>query len=180
MPRMNELLINVLPEIQELEGVDFSAYNTPHIELLKAFKESGKRGLSEFAEFAGDRALVGRFLISVLQYLLIRYRRFEDESTEIPAFKLFLTLKGWLKEHGFEKDYMKLLHSFTGYIVEIAERIALRGLGIVYLEEARKLAIEAEETFGEEYFTMLKERAEKSLNALHEQHTEKGKGEREC
>lgn len=172
---MKELITNVLPEIPELEGVNFSAYHTPYIELLRAFNESGKSGLSEFMEFVeekgGDKSIVGRFLISVFQYLLIRYRRFEDESAEIPAFRVFIILKGWLNEHGFERDYKRLLHSFVGYIVEIAEKISQREdctTGEAYLKMAYRLALEAQETFGEEYFTRLVERAGESLNVLYE------------
>ncbi len=181
MTELKEILLSVLPGLPELGSVDFSAYQTPYIELLKTFKESGRRGLTEFTEFlkenGREEVIAGRFLISTLQYLLIRYRRFEDESVEIPAFKLFMIIKDWLNEHGFERDYKKLLHSFVGYMVEIAERISIReecDVSEAYLKMARALALEAEETFREEYFRRLRERAGESLKALQERCSHKG------
>lgn len=168
---MKELITNVLPGVDGLEKVDFTHYQTPYVNLLNAFKESGKSGLTEFTRFVQDHGVVGRFLISVLQYLLIRYRRFEDENVEIPAFEVFKITKEWLNEHGFERDYKKLLHSFTGYIVEIAEKISLRegcSGGESYLKAAYNLAVEAEETFEEAYFVMLRKRVEESLKNLRE------------
>ncbi|WP_297465656.1 hypothetical protein [Thermococcus sp.] len=168
-------ITRVFPEIPELEEVDFSSYSTPYRELLEAFANAGKSGLKEFEEFVvsagGGKKDVGRFLISVFQYLLIRYRRFNDESVEVPAFKLFLTLKGWLNENGFVNDYLRILHSFIGYIVDIAEKIAEKSdcdMGIAYMKTAYLLTIEAEETFKEEYFRKLKEKTGEMLKSLYE------------
>ncbi len=114
--------MRIFPEIPEFEEVDFSQYSTPYGALLMAFLDSGKTSLREFEEFVeengGTKADVGRFLISIFQYPLIRYRRYGDESVEVPAFKIFLTLKGWLNENNFENDYRRLLHSFVGYLVD--------------------------------------------------------------
>ncbi|ASJ09456.1 hypothetical protein A3L11_09530 [Thermococcus siculi] len=173
--KVKEAIMRVFPEIPELEKVDFSQYSTPYLAVLAAFAEGGKNGLMEFEEFVisqgGNKADVGRFLISVFQYLLIRYRRFDDESVEVPAFKLFLTLKGWLNENGFENDYRRILHSFVGYIVDIAEKIAERSdcdMGIAYMKTAYLLTLEAGETFEEEYFGELMEKAGEMLKALYE------------
>ncbi|CAD5244513.1 hypothetical protein [Thermococcus camini] len=160
-------IMRVFPEIPEFDEVDFSQYSTPYAAVLIAFFESGKSGLREFEEFVekngGTKADVGRFLISIFQYLLIRYRRYGDEKVEVPAFKVFLTLKGWLNENGFENDYTRLLHSFVGYLVDIAEKIAEKSdceLGLAYMKTAYLLTIEAEETFKEEYFSELKKTAQ--------------------
>ena len=166
----------VFPEIPEIKRVDFSRYSTPYMNILVAFKESNKSGLKEFEEFimshGGTKEDVGRFLISVFQYLLIRYRRFNDENVEVPVFKLFLTLKGWLIENGFRRDYLKLLHSFVGYIVDIAEKIARKSdceIGIVYMKTAYSLTLEANEEFREEYFRELKRKVDRMLKSLYEQ-----------
>ncbi|NJE10589.1 hypothetical protein [Thermococcus sp. MAR1] len=163
-------IMRVFPEIPEFDEVDFSQYSTPYAAVLMAFFESGKSGLREFEEFVerngGTKADVGRFLISIFQYLLIRYRRYGDEKVEVPAFKVFLTLKGWLSENGFENDYRRLLHSFVGYLVDIAEKIAERfdcELGLAYMKTAYLLTIEAEETFEDEYFSELKKKAREML-----------------
>ncbi len=172
---IREAIMSVFPEIPELENVDFSQYSTPYGAVLVAFGESGKSGLREFEEFVeasgGTKADVGKFLISVFQYLLIRYRRFNDESVEVPTFKLFLTLKGWLNENGFGNDYRRILHSFMGYIVNIAEMIAEKSnceMGIAYMKTAYILTLEAEETFKEEYFKELKKKTEEMLKSLYE------------
>ena len=172
---LKEAIMRVFPEIPELEDVNFSQYSPPYRAVLLAFGESGKSGLREFEEFVigngGRKADVGRFLISVFQYLLIRYRRFNDESVEVPAFKLFLTLKGWLNENGFVNDYRRILHSFVGYIVDIAEKIAEKSdcdMGVAYMKTAYFLTLEAEETFEEEYFRELKEKTREMLKSLYE------------
>ena len=170
---IREAIMRVFPEIPELENVDFSRYSTPYAAVLRAFGESGKSGLREFEEFVeasgGTKADVGKFLISVFQYLLITYRRFNDESVEVPAFKLFLTLKGWLNENGFRNDYLRILHSFVSYLAEIAERIAKREgceMGAAYLTTAYQLAKEAAEEFTEGYFEELKEEIGERLRDL--------------
>ena len=134
-------IMRIFPEIPEFDEVDFSQYSTPYAAVLEAFLESGKTGLREFEEFVeengGTKADVGKFLISIFQYLLIRYRRYGDEKVEVPAFKVFLTLKGWLNENGFENDYRRLMHSFVGYLVDIAEKIAEKSdceLGPAYMK----------------------------------------------
>ncbi|NJE01446.1 hypothetical protein [Thermococcus sp. JdF3] len=163
-------IMRIFPEIPEFGEVDFSQYSTPYAAMLMAFLESGKAGLREFEEFieenGGTKADVGKFLISVFQYLLIRYRRYGDENVEVPAFKVFLTLKGWLNEHGFENDYRRLLHSFVGYLVDIAGKIAERSdceIGPAYMKTAYLLTIEAGETFGGEYFSELRTKAGEML-----------------
>ncbi|WP_297520995.1 hypothetical protein [Thermococcus sp.] len=172
---VKEGVMKVFPEIPELESVDFSRYSTPYAAVLRAFGESGKSGLREFEEFVvskgGAKKDVGKFLISLFQYLLILYRRFNDESIEVPAFKLFLTLKGWLNENGFVNDYRKILHSFVGHIVDIAEKIAEKSdcdIGAAYMKTAYLLTLEAEETFGEEYFRELKGKTGELLKSLYE------------
>jgi len=167
-------IMRIFPEIPEFDEVDFSQYSTPYAAVLEAFLESGKTGLREFEEFieenGGTKVEVGRFLISIFQYLLIRYRRYGDENVEVPAFKVFLTLKGWLNENGFENDYRRLLHSFVGYLVDIAEKIAEKSdceLGPAYMKTAYLLTIEAEETFGEEYFSELKKKAGEILTKVY-------------
>ncbi len=178
---IGEAIMRVFPEIPELENVDFSTYSTSYAAVLTVFEENGKSGLREFEEFiianGGTKKDVGKFLISVFQYLLIRYRRFNDESVEFPAFKLFLTLKGWLNENGFRNDYRRILHSFVGYIVNIAEKIAEKNdceMSVVYMKTAYSLTLEAEETFKEEYFRELKEKTGKMLKSLYEKCSAKG------
>ncbi|ASJ04809.1 hypothetical protein [Thermococcus barossii] len=167
-------IMRIFPEIPEFKEVDFSQYSTPYGALLMAFLDSGKTGLREFEEFVeengGTKADVGRFLISIFQYLLIRYRRYGDESVEVPAFKIFLTLKGWLNENNFKNDYRRLLHSFVGYLVDIAGKIAERSdceLSAAYMKTAYLLTIEAEETFGGEYFSELKKKAREMLEEVY-------------
>ena len=167
---VKEAITRIFPEIPEFNEVDFSHYSTPYATVLMGFLKSGKTGLREFEEFVeengGTKADVGRFLISLFQYLLIRYRRYGDENVEVPAFKVFLTLKGWLNENGFENDYRRLLHSFVGYLVDIAKKIAEKSdceLGLAYMKTAYLLTIEAEETFTEGYFSELKKKAEEIL-----------------
>ncbi|NJE04798.1 hypothetical protein E3E36_01250 [Thermococcus sp. M36] len=184
-------IVSMFPEIPELGEIDFSQYSTSYGPILTKFAESGKSGLRAFEEFViangGTKADVGKFLISVFQYLLIHYRRFRDESTEVPIFKLFLTLKGWLNENGFQNDYRRILHSFAGYIVDVAEKIANRSdcdTGVAYMRTAYMLALEAEEAFEEEYFSELREKAGEMLKAFYEKCGIKGempeKRERNC
>jgi len=168
-------IVSVFPEIPEFGEVEFSQYSTPYAAVLVAFLESGKTGLREFEEFikanGGTRVDIRRVLISIFQYLLIRYRRYGDEKVEVPAFKVFLTLKGWLNENGFENDYRRLLHSFVGYLVDIAEKIAEKSdceLGPAYMKTAYLLTIEAEETFKEEYFSELEKKAREMLAKVYE------------
>lgn len=168
-------IMSIFPEILEFNEVDFSQYSTPYAPALLAFLKSGKTGLMEFEEFVeengGTKRDVRNFLVSVFQYLLIRYRRYGDESVEVPAFKVFLTLKGWLNENGFDNDYRLLLHSFVGYLVDIAGKIAENSdcrLGPAYMKTAYLLTIEAEETFGEEYFSELRKRAGEILAKVYQ------------
>jgi hypothetical protein len=171
---IKEAIMRVFPEVPELEKVNFSQYSTPYQAVLDAFAGSGGSGLKEFEEFVeasgGAKADVGKFLISVFQYLLISYRRFNDENVEVPIFKLFLTLKGWLNENGFGNDYRRILHSFVGYIFDIAEKIAERSdcdMSVAYMTTAYILTMEAEETFEEEYFKQLREKAGEMLKELY-------------
>ena len=165
-------IMSIFPEIPEFSGVDFSQYSTPYATALLAFLDSGKTGLREFEEFVaengGTKRDVRNFLMSVF---LIRYRRYGDENVEVPAFKVFLTLKGWLNENGFESDYRRLLHSFVGYLVDIAEKIVEKSgceLGPAYMKTAYMLTIEAEETFSEKYFSELKRKAGEMLAKVYE------------
>ena len=161
---VKEAIMAILPELEELGEVDFRQYSPPYPNLLKAFLESGKKGLPEFERFAEStvgKEAVGGVLLSLLQYLLIRYRRFEDYSVVKPAIKVFLTLKGWLIENGFEKEWDRVLGSFIGYLVSMLPLIAEREEGdmaLVYAKLIEDLTREASEKFDEEYYHELLER----------------------
>ncbi|ASJ11104.1 hypothetical protein A3L12_07230 [Thermococcus sp. P6] len=171
--KVKEAILAVLPEMAELEEVDFSKYSV-YQGLLSEFAGSGRRGLVEFQRFAeekGDKAVVGRFLLSLLQYLLIRYRRYGEYSTVKPAIKVLVTLKGWLNENGYERDWLKVLHSFVGYTVDMMEAISEKeecDVALAYLELIHNLTLEARRGFTESYYVMLEERASENLRALKE------------
>ncbi|WP_148206301.1 hypothetical protein [Thermococcus gammatolerans] len=163
----------VLPELVELEDVDFSRYSSQYLSLAVSFAESGGRGLREFEEFVAARglgkAVVGNFLLSVFQYLMIRYRRYGDRDVIKPAIKLFLTLKGWLNENGFENQWKLLLHNFVGYIVDMARVISEEEdceLALAYLTLINRLAEEAAGTFPEGYFKDLTEKSSEMLKKI--------------
>ncbi|WP_258084113.1 hypothetical protein [Thermococcus thermotolerans] len=172
---IKKAVMAVLPEIPELEEVDFSKYSTPYWSVLAEFERSGRRGLVEFQRFVeenGEGALVGRLLISILQYLLIRYRRYGEYSTVKPAVKIFITLKGWLNENGYEGDWLKILHSFIGYLVDMMPVIAEHeecDVANAYLTLIHSMTIEAKDTFTEEYYTELEEKASSNLRNLREE-----------
>ncbi|WP_297469637.1 hypothetical protein [Thermococcus sp.] len=161
---VKEAIMAILPELEELDEVDFRQYSPPYPNLLKAFLESGKKGLPEFERFAEStvgKDAVGQILLSLLQYLLIRYRRFKDYSVVKPAIKVFLTLKGWLLENGFEKEWDRVLGSFIGYLVSMLPLIAEREEGdmaLAYAKLIEDLTREASEKFDEEYYHELLER----------------------
>ncbi|NJF24456.1 hypothetical protein [Thermococcus sp. Bubb.Bath] len=168
-------VLRVLPELQELEEVDFSKYSSQYIPLINAFAETGRTGLNEFEAFVRKNGLepstVGNFLISLFQYLLIRYRRYGEYSVVKPAIKVFITLKGWLNENGFEKEWKLLLHNFAGYIVDMAGKTVEREdceEALSYLTFAYRIAEEAAGNFKEEYFGELKDKAGEILKALYE------------
>ncbi|ASJ00315.1 hypothetical protein A3K92_01885 [Thermococcus gorgonarius] len=168
-------IMKVLPELEELKEVDFSKYSSQHLALVKAFGESGKSGLAEFEEFIREKGLdestAGNFLISLFQYLLIRYRRYGEYSVVKPAIKVFLTLKGWLNEKGFENEWRLLLHNFVGYLVDMATKIEEREdceTALSYLTVVYRLTKEASENFTEEYFRRLLETVEEKLDSLRE------------
>jgi DNA-binding transcriptional ArsR family regulator len=168
-------VLRVLPELRELEEVDFSKYSSRYLPLIIAFAETGRAGLTEFEAFVRENGLeqstVGNFLISLFQYLLIRYRRYGEYSVVKPAIKVFITLKGWLNENGFEGQWKLLLHNFAGYIVDMAEKTAEREDcedAPAYLTFAYRIAEEAAENFTEGYFEELRKRAGELLKSLYE------------
>lgn len=168
-------VMSVLPEMEELSDVDFSQYSSQYLSVVKAFAENGKRGLREFEDFVKgsgfEVSVVGNFLISLFQYLLIRYRRYGEYSVVKPAVKTFITLKGWLNENGFEREWKLLLHNFVGYLVDMAAKIGEREdceTALSYLTVTYRLAKEASESFAGEYFERLAETAEKGLDSLRE------------
>ncbi|ASJ02387.1 hypothetical protein A3L09_03525 [Thermococcus profundus] len=168
-------VMRILPELRELEEVDFSKYSSRYLPLISAFAETGRTGLTEFEAFVRENGLesstVGNFLISLFQYLLIRYRRYNEYSVVKPAIKVFITLKGWLNENGFEKEWKLLLHNFAGYIVDMAGKTAEREdceTALAYFTTAYRLAEEAAENFKEKYFGELREKAGEMLKSLHE------------
>jgi|GEM_PF-1823716 len=158
-------IMSILPELEELEGVDFRQYSPPYPDLLRAFSERGAKGLPAFQRFAEERVgkeAVGQILLSVFQYLLIRYRRFGEYSVVKPAVKIFLTLKGWLNENGFEEDWNRVLGSFVGYLVSMLPLIAEheeKETALAYAKLIEDLAREACEKFDDEYYDELLERA---------------------
>jgi DNA-binding transcriptional ArsR family regulator len=168
-------VIRILPELQELEEVDFSKYSSQYLPLIRAFSETGRTGLNEFETFVRENGLepstVGNFLISLFQYLLIRYRRYGEYPVVKPAIKVFITLKGWLNENGFEKEWKLLLHNFAGYIVDMAEKTVEREdceEALAYLTFAYRIAEEAAENFREEYFGELRAKVEEMLKSFYE------------
>ncbi|WP_297507069.1 hypothetical protein [Thermococcus sp.] len=171
---MERAVMAILPEIIELEEVDLRQFSPPYPNLLKAFLESGGKGLRDFQSFAErtlGKEVVGQFLISLFQYLIIRYRRFNEYQVVKPAVKVFITLKGWLNENGFERDWEKLLSSFIGYLVmmmpAIAENEACESAN-AYLTVIRDLAEEASRRFESDYYDELLQKAEENLRALRE------------
>jgi len=163
--KTKEALLAILPELEELNDVDFSQYAPPYPNLLTAFLESGEKGLPAFQRFA-ERAVgkeaVGQVLLSLLQYLLIRYRRFNEYTVVKPAVKVFLTLKGWLNENGFGEDWDRVLGSFIGYLVSMVPMIAEhedKETALAYAKLIEDLAREASEKFNDEYYDELLKRA---------------------
>jgi len=168
-------VLSVLPELQELEEVDFSNYSSQYLPLVRAFSETGRTGMKEFEAFMSENGLepstVGNFLISLFQYLLIRYRRYGEYSVVKPAVKLFITLKGWLNENSSEKEWKLLLHNFVGYFVDMGAKIEKHEdceTALSYLTVIYRLAKEASESFTEDYFKKLSETAEEKLDSLRE------------
>jgi len=163
--KIKEAVLSILPELEELKEVDFRQYAPPYPNLLTAFLESGENGLPAFQRFAekvAGREVVGQVLLSLLQYLLIRYRRFNEYAVVRPAVKVFLTLKGWLKENGFEEDWDRVLSSFIGYFVSMVPMIAEhedKETALAYAKLIEDLAREASEKFNDEYYDELLERA---------------------
>ncbi|MBP1910787.1 hypothetical protein [Thermococcus stetteri] len=170
-----ETLMKILPQIEEIEGVDFSQFNPPYPGVIDAFKKSGRKGLVEFQRFVEEiglgKEVVRSFLVSLFQYLLIRYRRFNEYTVVKPAVKVFITLKGWLNENGFERDWEKLLSSFVGYLVSmlpmIVENEDCETAG-AYAVLIAKLAKEAMEKFNDEYYDELFKATNEILNELKE------------
>ena len=163
--KTREALLAILPELEELTEVNFSQYAPPYPNLLTAFLESGEKGLIEFQRFA-ERAVgkeaVGQVLFSLLQYLLIRYRRFNKYTVVKPAVKVFLTLKGWLNENGFENDWNRVLGSFIGYLVSMVPMIVEhedKETALAYAKLIEDLAREASEKFNNEYYDELLRRS---------------------
>ncbi|NJE41870.1 hypothetical protein [Thermococcus sp. GR6] len=172
---IKEAVAKIFPEIPELDDVDFSQYATPYAALLTEFEKSDGKGLLEFQRFikenGGEKAVVGRFIISLLQYLLIRYRRYGEREVIIPSVKIFITLKGWLIENGYERDWLNLFHNFLGYLVDMMPHIAESedcDMANAYLTLIHSLTLEAKETFPEEYFQELAATAAKHLRDLRE------------
>ncbi|WP_297487923.1 hypothetical protein [Thermococcus sp.] len=169
-----KLIKAVLPEILELEEVDFGQFSPPYPKLLRAFWESGGRGLREFQKFSEEsvgKKAVGQLLISLLQYLLILHRRFNEYSVVKPAVKVFITLKGWLNENGFERDWERLLSSFIGYLVTMVPAIAEKEdceSANAYLTVIRDLTEEASKRFDSDYYDELLQGVEESLKELRE------------
>ncbi len=172
---VRKAIMAVLPELPELEEVDFSQYSSRYLPLAVSFAETGRKGLKEFEEFIKSNglniSLVGNFLLSVFQYLVIRYRRYGDESVIKPAIKVFLTLKDWLNENGFENQWKLLLHNFVGYLVDMGGMIAKKEeceMARAYLGLIHRLAVEAARTFSEAYFKGLSEKSASILKEVEE------------
>ncbi|MDI3475104.1 MAG: hypothetical protein PWQ95_832 [Thermococcaceae archaeon] len=167
---LKEALLKVFPEIPELDKVDFSQYSPPYPSLLEAYLREGEEGLRGFEEYAkektGGLVPVERVLVSLFQYLLIRYRRFCEYSVVKPAVKVFITLKGWLNENGFEREWKLLLHNFAGYLADMMGKIAENEdceLANAYLTTIYRLMEEARNIFPEKYFADLEESAKSIL-----------------
>jgi hypothetical protein len=171
-----ETVMKILPQIEEMRDVDFSQFNPPYPGVIDAFEKSGREGLVEFQKFVEESGLgkevVRSFLVSLLQYLLIRYRRFNEYAVVKPAVKVFITLRGWLNENGFERDWEKLLASFVGYLVSmmpmIVENEDCETAG-AYTVVIAKLAREAMEKFNDEYYDELFKAANRILDELREE-----------
>lgn len=169
---VKKAIMAILPELEELEDVDFRQFSPPYPNLLKAFLESGKVGLPEFERFAGEivgKEAVAQVLLSLLQYLLIRYRRFNEYNVVKPAIKVLLTLKGWLLENGFEREWGKVLGSFIGYIVSMLPLIVENedpGTAIAYGSLIESLAEEASERFNDEYYDELLEKTREIVEKI--------------
>ena len=168
-------IMSVLPELVELEDVDFSRYSSQYLPTVVSFAQTGKAGLREFEEFVlgrgVDKSIVGNFLVSLFQYLMILYRRYDDYSAVKPAIKVFLTLKGWLNENGFERQWDLLLHNFIGHLVGMGAEIAEREdceTANTYLTLIHRFAEESGEKFPESYFKDLAEKSREVLRNLRE------------
>ena len=169
----SETVMRILPQIEEMKGIDFSQFNPPYPEVIKAFQKSDRVGLVEFQKFVEENGLgkevVRSFLVSLFQYLLIRYRSFNEYDAVKPAVKVFITLKGWLNENGFGWDWKKLLASFVGYLVSmlslIVENEDCETAG-AYAVLIAKLAKEAMENFNDEYYDELFKAVNEALNEL--------------
>lgn len=159
--RTKEAIMAILPELEELEEVDFRQYAPPYPNLLKAFLESGEKGLPAFQRLAEEtvgKEAVGHVLLSLLQYLLIRYRRFGEYAVVKPTVKVFLTLKGWLTENGLTEDWHRILGSFVGYLVTMLPIIAEhedKETALAYAKLVEGLVEEASEKFNNEYYDEL-------------------------
>lgn len=174
---IKDAIMSIFPEIPELDDVDFSQYSTPYVGLLTEFERTEEKGLVEFQKFVeekgGSKEVVGKFLISLLQYLLIRYRRYKEKAMVVPAIKVLVTLKGWLIENGYERDWLNILHNFLGYLVDMMPYLTEsqeREMADAYLTLIYNLALEAEDTFGEPYFNDLKIVAKENLENLREKY----------
>ena len=117
-------IMRIFPEIPEFDEVDFSQYSTPYAAVLEAFLKSGKTGLREFEEFVeengGTKADVGKFLISIFQYLLIRYRRYGDEKVELVGYTTCGGCPGGNVEYApaeMKKNGAEIIHLATGLVV---------------------------------------------------------------
>ncbi|WP_456422483.1 hypothetical protein [Thermococcus sp.] len=169
---VKEAIMAILPELEELEDVDFRQFSPPYPNLLKAFLESGKKGLPEFERFAGEtvgREAVAQVLLSLLQYLLIRYRRFNEYNVVKPTIKVLLTLKGWLLENGFEREWEKVLGSFAGYIVSMLPLIVENEdpeTARAYGSLIESLTEEASERFNDEYYDELLEKTREIVGKI--------------
>jgi len=159
--KTKEAIMAILPELEELEEVDFRQYAPPYPNLLRTFLESGEKGLPAFQRLAEEtvgKEAVGQFLLSLLQYLLIRYRRLGEYAVVKPAVKVFLTLKGWLTENGLTEDWHRVLGSFIGYLVTMLPLMAEhenRETALAYARLIESLVEEASEKFDDEYYDEL-------------------------
>lgn len=131
-----------------------------------------QNGFEEYVrEKSGGVVPVARIMVSLFQYLLIRYRRFNEYSVVIPALKVFITLKGWLVERDFENDWKRIFHNFVGYFVDMMPRIAENEecqMANAYLTTIYRLTQEAREAFTEKYFVELEELARGILRDFRE------------
>jgi len=168
-----EDIIKILPQIEEIEKVDFSQFTPPYPRMIAAFVKSGRRGLHEFQRFVEENGLgkevVKSFLIALFQYLLIRYRRFGEYSVVRPLIKIFVLLRDWLNKNNLEKDWEKLLSSFVGYLLMVAPAIVenedCRSADF-YLTIINDLAQEASIRFDSDYYDEILKRTREILTLL--------------